>query len=95
MRSDSVYLSHNTSIYLTYLLIGILQSRKMKWPKRCKACLTKPDTRPRAVQQPAMMGAVLETTARLTQAATVMRSATTSATAVTISQQLTATVSTL
>ena len=57
------------------------KSRKMKWPKRCKACLTKPDNkptiaqphpRPQAVQQPAMMDAVLETTARLTQAATVM-----------------------
>ena len=95
MSSGLVYLSHNTGIYLTYLLIGILQSRKMKWPKRCKACLTKPDTRPQAVQQPAIMDAVLETTARLTQAATVMRSATTSATAVTISQQLTATVSML
>ena len=69
--------------------------------KRYKTSSTKPhqhrhpDPRPRAVQQPAIMDAVLETTARLTQAATVMRSATTSATAVTISQQLTATVSTL
>ena len=31
-----------------------------------------PDTRPQAVQQPAILDAVLETTARLTQAATVM-----------------------
>ena len=45
---------------------------KMKWPKRCKTCLTKPDPRLQAVQQPAIMDAVLETTARLTQAATVM-----------------------
>ena len=45
---------------------------KTKWPKRCKACLTKPEPRPLAVQQPAILDAVLETTARLTQAATVM-----------------------
>ena len=52
----------------------------MKRLKRYKTSLTTlaqhqcklPDPRPRAVQQPAMMGAVLETTARLTQAATVM-----------------------
>ena len=46
--------------------------RKMKWPKRYKKSLMKPDTRPQAVQQPAILDAVLETTARLTLAATVM-----------------------
>ena len=35
---------------------------------RCR----QPDPRPQAVQQPAILDAVLETTARLTQAATVM-----------------------
>ena len=46
--------------------------------KRYKTSSTKPhqhrhpDPRPQAVQQPAIMDAVLETTARLTQAATVM-----------------------
>ena len=49
----------------------------MRRPKRYKTSSTKPtmaqpDTRPQAVQQPAIMDAVLETTARLTQAATVM-----------------------
>ena len=69
-------------MYFIVSLIGILQAGKMKWPKRCKACLTKPamtkltmakpDTRPLAVQQLAIRDAVLETTVRLTQAATVM-----------------------
>ena len=45
---------------------------KMKWPKRCKTYLTKPDSRLRAVQHLAILDAVLETTARLSQAATVM-----------------------
>ena len=44
----------------------------MKWPKKCKECSTKPDPRPQAAQQPAILDAVLEKTARLTQAATVM-----------------------
>ena len=104
-----------------YGILQILEPRvmKMKWPKRCKTCLTKPtmaqhqrrqpqprptiiwhqrrlpDSRPQAVQQLAILGVVLETTARLTQAATVMWSATTSTTAVMISQQLAVTVSVL
>ena len=54
----------------------------MKRLKRCKTCSTKPtmaqhqcrkpDPRLQAVQQPAILDAVLETTARLSQAATVM-----------------------
>ena len=44
----------------------------MNWPKKCKTCLTKPHTRLQVVQQLAIVDAVLETTARLTQAATVM-----------------------
>ena len=48
-----------------------------------------------AVQQPAILDAVLETTARLTQAATVIPSATTSTTAVMTSHPLAATVSAL
>ena len=44
----------------------------MKWPKRCKKCLTKPHPRLQAVQQLAILDVVLETTARLSLAATVM-----------------------
>ena len=49
----------------------------MRRLKRYKTSSTKPtvaqpDTRPQAVQQPAIMDAVLETTARLSQAATVI-----------------------
>ena len=79
------------------------QVKKMKWLKRYKTCLTKPtmhqrrqpNSRLQAVQQPAILDAVLETTARLTQAATVMWSATTSTTAVMTSRPLAATVSVL
>ena len=69
--------------------------------KRYKTSSTKPhqhrhpDPRPRAVLQPAIMDVVLETTARLTQAATVMWSATTFTTAVTTLCLLAATVSML
>ena len=66
---------------------------KMKWPKRCKNCLTEPNLRPQAVQPLAILDAVLETTARLSLAATVIPSATTSATAVMTSRPLAATVS--
>ena len=72
-----------TILYLIVSLIGMILQGKMNWPKRCKPCLTKPDHRlqnqPKqphpslqAVQPPAILDAVLETTARLTQAATVM-----------------------
>ena len=54
-----------------------------------------PQPRLQAVQQPAIMDVVLETTARLTQAATVMWSASTSTTAVMTSQPLAVTVSVL
>ena len=37
-----------------------------------KTTMAQPDTRPQAAQQPAIMGAVLEMTARQSQAATVM-----------------------
>ena len=95
-----------TILYLIVSLIGMILQGKMNWPKRCKPCLTKPDHRlqnqPKqphpslqAVQQPAILDAVLETTARLTLAATVMWSATTSTTAVMTSQPLAATVSVL
>ena len=72
-----------------------LEGRKMNWPKSYKFCLTKLHTSPRAVQQLAILDAVLKTTARLTRVATVMWGATTSATAVTISHPLAATVSLL
>ena len=79
------------------------QVKKMKWLKRYKTCLTKQtmhqrrqaNSRLQAVQQLAILAAVLETTAELSLAATVMWSVTTSTTAVMTSQLLAATVSVL
>ena len=68
-----------------FVCLEILQAGEVgvvKRLKRYKTSSTKPavakyqrrqpDPRPQAVQQPAMVDAVLETTARLTRAATVM-----------------------
>ena len=52
--------------------VGVMKRLKRYKTSSTKPTLAQPNTRPQAVQQPAIMDAVLETTARLTQAATVM-----------------------
>ena len=109
--TDKHSLSTGISLFsfqcFTVLFIDILQAGEagdfgvIKKLKRYKTSSTKtckcrqPHPSLQAVQQPAILDAVLETTARLTLAATVMQGATTSTTAVMTLCPLAATVSVL